>query len=120
MFLVKDGESYTEVEKDSWLIPVVNIHHAVNSVCGDCGRSFSLTGIETLTLPASLSEIKEEAFAGTLAQAIVVPDGCKTIDERAFADCKLLRYVFLPAALEGKLPDDAFEGCGCDILLIYK
>ena len=49
-----------------------------------------------------------------------MPDGCKAIGKRAFADCKLLRYVFLPAALEGKLPDDAFEGCSSDMHLIYK
>ena len=119
-FLVKDGESLTEVEKNSWVIPVVNIHHAVNSVCSDCGRSFSPTGAALLTLPDSLSEIQAEAFAGASAQVIVVPDSCSAIGSRAFANCVSLRYVFLPAALEGSLPDDAFEGCNSDMQLIYR
>ena len=119
-FLVKDGESLTEVEKNSWVIPVVNIHHAVNSVCSDCGRRFSPTGAALLTLPDSLSEIQAEAFAGASAQVIVVPDSCSAIGSRAFANCVSLRYVFLPAALEGSLPDDAFEGCNSDMQLIYR
>ena len=49
-----------------------------------------------------------------------MPDGCSAIGKRAFADCKSLRYVFLPKALEGKLPDDAFEGCSAAMHLIYK
>ena len=121
-FLVKDAESesYTEVEKDSWVIPVVNIHHAVNSTCSDCGRIFKLTGTANMTLPASLNEIKEEALIGATMRVIIVPDSCTVIGKRAFADCLQLRYVFLPAALEGKLPDDAFEGCSTDIHLIYQ
>ena len=119
-FCVKDGESFTEVEKDSWVIPVVNIHHAVDTVCSDCGRIFKLSGAAKMTLPASLSEIKEEALIGATMRVIIVPDSCTVIGKRAFADCLQLRYVFLPAALEGKLPDDAFEGCSTDIHLIYQ
>ena len=114
------NEKGEEIKANSWLLPLANVHHAVNGVCKDCNKNFNLTWVQKMTLPASLSTIEEEAFVGSSAQAIVVPDGCSAIGKRAFADCKSLRYVFLPKALEGKLPDDAFEGCSAAMHLIYK
>ena len=124
-YTCKDCGSYInekgeEIKANSWLLPLANVHHAVNGVCKDCNKNFNLTWVQKMTLPASLSTIEEEAFVGSSAQAIVVPDGCSAIGKRAFADCKSLRYVFLPKALEGKLPDDAFEGCSAAMHLIYK
>ena len=114
------NEKGEEIKANSWLLPLANVHHAVNGVCKDCNKNFNLTWVQKMTLPASLSTIEEEAFVGSSAQAIVVPDGCSAIGKRAFADCRSLRYVFLPKALEGKLPDDAFEGCSAAMHLIYK
>ncbi|MGN0996072.1 MAG: leucine-rich repeat protein, partial [Candidatus Ventricola sp.] len=109
LYFVKNADdSFTEVEKDSWVIPVTHVHHLGDSgTCRDCGARFALTG---LILPESLNSIGEEAFIGSAAQAIVVPQGCTTIGKRAFADCTALQLICFPAALEGKLPENLFEG----------
>lgn len=70
-----------------------------------------LTGMTILKLPDSLNTIEPEAFAGTAAEVIILPDGCTSVGSKAFADCDNLVYVFVPASLEGKLPDDVFDGC---------
>ena len=108
LFFVKNAdESFTEVGKDSWVIPATHVHHLEDGTCRDCGQSFALTG---LILPDNLDSIGEEAFVGSAAQVIVVPQGCTSIGNRAFAGCTELVYICLPAALEGKLPEDVFEG----------
>jgi len=59
-------------------------------------------------LPSSLTEIGEEAFAGGTADKIVLPDGCRSVAARAFADCPKLQIVSAPA---GTVIDaDAFQG----------
>ena len=109
-----------EIEKDSWVIPMKSVHHAVDGICSECGKNFLKTLTYAAKLPADLTRIEDEAFTGISAQSIVVPDGCTAIGSRAFADCASLRYVFLPAALEGNLPDNVFEGCSTSIQLIYQ
>lgn len=48
-----------------------------------------------LVLPAALTEIGPEAFAGVAADAVVVPEGVTAIAETAFADCgELLIYGY--------------------------
>ena len=57
-----------------------------------------------LRLPAGLTEIGAEAFAGIAAEKVVVPDGVTRIGDRAFADCPNLKEMELPAGVtfEGK------------------
>ena len=43
-------------------------------------------------------------------QAVIIPDGCTSIGSRAFADCKNLLYVRIPASVT-YIAGDAFEGC---------
>ena len=64
-----------------------------------------------LQLPANLTEIKAEAFAGTNCEAVVIPDGCLKIGSRAFAGCSRLTYVRIPKSVVS-IAKDAFEGCG--------
>ena len=45
-------------------------------------------------------------------------DGCTTIGPRAFADCRNLVYVYIPASVTS-IAEDAFEGCG-EILVITE
>ena len=52
---------------------------------------------DTLVLPAALSEVDEEAFAGTSAQKLVIPDTVTSVASRAFADCTGLLLVELPS-----------------------
>lgn len=64
--------------------------------------------LTTLSLPAGLQTIGEEAFAAVPAQRIVVPEGCGNIDARAFADCDELKLVELPASVTA-IARNAFE-----------
>ena len=63
-----------------------------------------------LMLPLSTETIGEEAFAGTGAVEIVVPDGCKAIGSRAFADSPSLERITIPASVTAIAPD-AFANC---------
>ena len=69
-----------------------------------------LSTMDTLTLPTGLSTIEAEAFAGGAFEAVVIPNGCKTIGSRAFADCEKLIYVRIPSSV-AEIAADAFEGC---------
>ena len=59
-------------------------------------------------LPSALKTIETEAFDGVLANAIIIPDECTTIEPRAFTNCKNLLYIRIPAGVE--IPADAFVG----------
>lgn len=67
-----------------------------------------LTGV--LRLPAAVTVIESEAFAGTAAQAVVIPDGATTIGSGAFSGNSSLLYVQVPESVT-QIADDAFAGC---------
>ena len=63
-----------------------------------------------LRLPAALTEIEEEAFAGVSADSIYLQDQVVSIGKRAFADCKELRSIRIPDSVTS-IEDSAFDGC---------
>ena len=69
----------------------------------------ALATMSVLKLPASVKTIETEAFEDIAAEAIILPDGCTTIEPKAFVNCKHLLYIRIPAGVE--IPDDAFAGC---------
>ena len=69
----------------------------------------ALEDMNVLKLPAFLKAIETEAFEGVAAEAIIIPDGCTTIESKAFINCKNLLYVQVPAGAE--IPEDAFAEC---------
>ena len=60
-------------------------------------------------LPAALTQIGEEAFAGGAFTYVVVPEGTTRIEKRAFADNKNLRKIVIPDSVEW-ISWDAFDG----------
>ena len=68
----------------------------------------ALSEMNTLFLPVELQAIESEAFDGISAEAIIIPEGCTTIEPNAFTNCKKLFYVRVPTGIE--IPSDAFEG----------
>ena len=85
--------------------------------CTRCGEVFAvqreipaLNTLNVMKLPAGVTEIEEEAFAGLACQAVILPERCSSIGSRAFAGCEQLIYVQIPASLED-IAEDAFEGC---------
>ena len=75
--------------------------------------------LNELILPSSIEAIGEEAFANTSCQMVTIPDGCKSIGNRAFADCDDLKYVIIPSSVTN-IADDAFEGCIDELLIERK
>ena len=80
-----------------------------DGVSGSC--TVTVREVKFLTLPAGLTEIEVEAFMGdTTVEAVIVPEGCESIGERAFAECENLVYIRVPASTY--IEYDAFEDCG--------
>ena len=50
-------------------------------------------------LPASLTEIEEEAFMHTDFDTLIIPDGCKKIGKNAFFGSDSLRHIYIPASV---------------------
>jgi hypothetical protein len=46
-----------------------------------------------LLLPADLTSIEDEAFAGLEVEKVVIPASCEYVGHRAFANCKSLKIV---------------------------
>ena len=62
-----------------------------------------------LTLPAALVAIEEEAFAGIDAGRVEITENVVSIGPRAFADCKNLTELVIPATVQ-RIADDALDG----------
>lgn len=68
------------------------------------------------TIPEGTVTIEMEAFAGITAEAVVIPDSCLVIGNRAFADCPNLKYVQIPTSVT-HIAKDAFSG---DVQIVRK
>ena len=62
-----------------------------------------------LTLPAALVAIEEEAFAGIDAARVEITENVVSIGPRAFADCKNLTELVIPATVQ-TIDDTALDG----------
>lgn len=62
-----------------------------------------------LVLPAELMEIEEEAFEGGAFRCVQLGENVKKIGNRAFANCRELRYIMIPESTAYIAPN-AFEG----------
>ena len=86
------------------------IHEFVDGVCCICGKHYLDNVNRIYTLPVGMRIVREEAFLGCPAEAIIISEGCTEIEKRAFAECIALKYVALPASIK-MIADDAFDGC---------
>lgn len=67
---------------------------------GNVTVSVTLKELNVFTLPAALTEIDEEAFAGIAAEYVQVTENVTSIGSRAFADCKNLKQIAIPAGVQ--------------------
>lgn len=65
--------------------------------------------LKTISIPEDLVSISSEMFQGIACEAIIIPDGCRTICSNAFANCKKLIYVYIPSSVTF-IAEDAFVG----------
>lgn len=89
-------------------------HHIDDDyVCRDCCKSFDISNLQTLKLPKALTTIDANAFSGTVAEAVIIPDTVETVHEYAFVGCYNLAYVVVP---EG-FPAEIFRG---DLVILIR
>ena len=69
-------------------------------------------GFTTITIPDTVTEIGEDAFAYTNLTSIVIPDTVTEIGNWAFNDCKQLSSVSLSSKLT-ELGRSVFSNCTC-------
>lgn len=80
-------------------------------VVGIADGAFSGCSIASVTIPATVTFIGDEAFAGcSYLAGVTLPDGLISLGQGAFSSCTSLREVTLPASLTS-LPASAFAYC---------
>ena len=70
-----------------------------------------LNGCTAVTIPADVKIIGKMCFASTDVEEIILPEGIKCIESKAFADCFNLKRINFPEGLE-TVKDRAFMNCG--------
>lgn len=73
--------------------------------------SCELNGCTAVTIPADVKIIGEMCFASTDVEEIILPEGIKCIESKAFADCFNLKRINFPEGLE-TVKDRVFMNCG--------
>ena len=67
-------------------------------------------------LPGALTIIEESAFEGVIAETVEISENVVSIEARAFADCKNLREITIPATV---LTIDETALAGCKNVTVY-
>lgn len=73
------------------------------------GEETERFGPADFVLPADVTVIQDEAFAGIKASVVDIPDTCTQIGARAFKDCLSLTQIRIPENCE--IGEDVFENC---------
>lgn len=73
--------------------------------------SCELNGCTAVTIPAGVKIIGKMCFASTDVEEIILPEGIKCIESKAFADCFNLKKINFPEGLE-TVEGRAFMNCG--------
>lgn len=104
--MAEGGVSMEVIKKDGvsvvMLIPEENVRRARSLAVEKAPAGF--------VLPDFLTLIEESAFEGMAAETVEISGHVTAIEARAFADCKSLREITIPATVL-KIDDSAFDGC---------
>lgn len=79
----------------------------VNSTLISC----ELNGCTAITIPADVKTIGKMCFASADVEEVILPEGIKCIESKAFADCFNLKKINFPEGLE-TVKDRTFMNCG--------
>lgn len=83
-----------------------------------CGLKVELSSFTVLRLPKSINRIEKEAFYGSAAQVIIVPEGCAMMEQDAFAGCNSLQYLFVPSGMDRAMVRASVGNA--DVQIIYQ
>jgi len=82
-----EGFAVTRIEYGGGLTDLVIPSEIAGVVVTSIGMySFYYTGLTSVTLPETITEIQDMAFYGNLLESIVIPAGVETIENNAFGD----------------------------------
>lgn len=119
--LVSSDERVIRTTNDGWIEAVGLGSATVTAVAIENEKKVSFDVIvgttAVLRLPADLDKVEVESFSQNIAEAVVIPDGCVSIESHAFADCKELLYVYVPESVT-MIAENAFEGCPEEMTII--
>lgn len=73
--------------------------------------SCELNGCIAITIPADVKTIGKMCFASADVEEVILPEGIKCIESKAFADCFNLKKINFPEGLE-TVKDRTFMNCG--------
>lgn len=73
--------------------------------------SCELNGCTAITIPADVKIIGKMCFASADVEEVILPEGIKCIESKAFADCFNLKKINFPEGLE-TVKDRTFMNCG--------
>lgn len=107
--LVYGSAIYSTSSTSSSSIPSYNLSLSIDKNVKLIYPSHNLTADPDLILPASITVIDAEAFAGGAFTYVKLPEGVTTIGWHAFADCPNLMYIYIPAGIES-IDAHAFDG----------
>ena len=99
----RDFYCYTPAKEEEFYVYHLILPENATQVAGD---AFSYNPhlphepLPDFIIPADVTEIRQEAFSGIKAAAILVPEGVTAIADGAFANCGSLKYIYLPQSCE--------------------
>lgn len=79
--------------------------------------SCELNGCTAITIPADVKTIGKMCFASADVEEVILPEGIKCIESKAFADCFNLKKINFPEGLE-TVKDRTFMNCGSLVKVI--
>lgn len=93
------------------------------AVCGRCGEvlcaqaEIPVADAIKAYIPAGTKTVKKHSFANTGMECVIIPTGCISIEQNAFAGNAKIRFVEIPASVEF-IDDMAFAGCREGLVIV--
>ena len=116
IILLKDIDYTVEFMSDvsgNSKVVVVGMGNYTGTTC----KNYRIVYSDILMLPGTLTVIDTEAFANSACQYVIIPDSCKKICPRAFANCSHLYRIWIPASVQN-IDVNAFNNIGKGLVII--
>ncbi len=80
-------------------------------VVNELGRNaFQQAKVRNVSIPCSIKKLSEKCFSCSLVENILIANGIGEIPDKAFCDCRQLRYIHLPRTIV-RIGNEAFINC---------
>lgn len=119
-YLKTDGNAIYSIDGSTLVVMARPVSHfdVPEGVTEIAKKAFySMKGLESISLPASLETLRGFCFGRTGLSQVVIPENVKTIEEKAFFFCEKLESVLMGDDVE-KIGDEAFSNSGLKSLVL--